>query len=232
MANSLVKRITAGEAKEVFGNLAQTNHYLVNFSTLKGTIVRHLKKKFGINEVEEFLSRKAGLLCSEASLPTSAFAKFSVNDNFVGVPQEFAHTRIYTDLNFTFYVDKDYTNLRIFEGWMDYISSGSEYMDGTNELEDNYYRRMVYPDDYKVQTMTITKFEKDYKNQLEYQFINAFPLTVIAIPVTYGQADILKVTVTFSYDRYVINPKGKYRSVDNKFNPRTRFPDPVINNQN
>ena len=105
-------------------------------------------------------------------------------------------------------------------------------MDGTNELEDNYYRRMVYPDDYKVQTMTITKFEKDYKNQLEYQFINAFPLTVIAIPVTYGQADILKVTVTFSYDRYVINPKGKYRAVDNKFNPRTRFPDPVINNQN
>jgi len=217
VANSLVKRITSPEVKDIFGNLSKSNHYLVSFSTLKKTITEHVKYKFGVENVEEFLSRKSGLLCSEASLPTSAFAKFTVNDNFLGIPQEFAHTRLYTDLDFTFYVDKDYKNLRLFEGWMDYISSGSEYYDRVNELQDNYYRRMMYPDDYKVQTMNIIKFEKDYSNQLEYQFINAFPVSVISVPVSYGPSEILKVTVTFNYDRYIINPKGNYRPGKTKF---------------
>ena len=69
----------------------------------------------------------------------------------------------------------------------------------------------MYPDDYKVQTMRIIKFERDYKQQLEYQFINAFPKLITAIPVSYGQADILKVSVSFNYDRYIVNPKGNIR---------------------
>ena len=46
----------------------------------------------------------------------------------MGIPQEFAHTRLYTDIDFTFYVDNDYNNLKVFEGWMDFISSGSGRM--------------------------------------------------------------------------------------------------------
>ena len=106
----------------------------------------------------------------------------------------------------------DYTNLRIFEGWIDYISSGSESTDGISELTDNYYRRMQYPENYKANTMYITKFEKDIDNakgrRLDYLFVNAFPKLVNAIPVQYGGADILKVGVSFNYDRYIMNPGG------------------------
>ena len=70
--------------------------------------------------------RNSGLLCSSASLPGTSLATAEVKDNFMGVSQEFAHTRIYTDIDFTFYVDHDYNNLRFFEGWIDYISGGSE----------------------------------------------------------------------------------------------------------
>ena len=31
---------------------------------------------------------------------------------------------------------------------------------------------------------------------------------VNAIPVSYGGADILKVSVDFNYDRYIMNPEG------------------------
>ena len=200
------------DARDLMGNLAQTNHYLVSFSTLKDTIKGHLRSKFDIEDLDNYLSRKAGILCSEASLPSSSLATGEVKDNFMGIPQEFAHTRLYTDIDFTFYVDNDYTNLRMFEGWIDYITSGSESEDGVSELDDNYYRRVIYPDDYKVQTMRIIKFERDYKQQqLEYQFINAFPKLITAIPVSYGQADILKVSVSFNYDRYIVNPKGDIR---------------------
>ena len=211
------------DARDLMGNLAQTNHYLVSFSSLKRKITNHLRLKFGINDVDNYLSRKAGILCSEASLPSSSLATGEVRDNFMGIPQEFAHTRLYTDLDFTFYVDNDYTNLRVFEGWMDYITSGSEYFDRANELDDNYYRRVMYPDDYKVQTMRIIKFERNYKQQLEYQFINAFPKLITAIPVSYGQSDILKVNVTFNYDRYIVNPKGNYRPGPTNFTSLTSF---------
>ncbi len=197
------------DVRDLVGNIAQTNHYLVSFSILNENILEHLVRYTRISDPREFLSRKTGLLCSDASLPTSSLATGEVKDNFMGIPQEFAHTRIYTDIDFTFYVDTDYTNLMIFEGWMDYISSGSQ--NEVSELSENYYRRFQYPDNYKVQSMYISKFEKDYQSQIDYQFINAFPKTITAIPVSYGPADLLKVSVSFNYDRYVMNPKGRYK---------------------
>ena len=35
-------------------------------------------------------------------------------------------------------------------------------------------------------------------------FFNVFPKSMSAIPVSYGPADVLKVTVSFTYDRYFI----------------------------
>ena len=52
--------------------------------------------------------------------------------------------------------------------------------------------------------MTISKFERDYVQTKKYKFINAFPNSLSNIPVTYSAAELLKVTVTFNYDRYVV----------------------------
>jgi len=208
VANRLVQSITMNQVQDLVGKISQSNQYLVSFSSLKPEILQYLGGYLGINNPGTFLSRKSGLLCSEAVLPTTSYATGEVKDNFMGVPQEFAHTRLYTDIDFTFYVDTDYTNLRIFEGWMDFISSGSHNQ--INELRDNYYKRYRYPDDYKVQTMFISKFEKDITTQIDYQFINAFPKTMTSIPVSYGDADLLRVSVTFNYDRYIVNPRGSY----------------------
>ena len=202
MAESLVKRITIPEAKTLIGPLAENNHYLVTFSTLSPQISDYLTKYSGVSNLKDFLSRKAGILCSNASLPATAYATGEVKDNFMGIPQQFAHTRIYTDIDFSFYIDKDYTLLKIFEGWMEYMSSGSNVSVKQNEI--GYYRRMRYPDTYKVSSMYINKFEKDYKKAIRYRFVNAFPKAMTNIPVTYGPAEVLKVTVSFNYDRYIL----------------------------
>jgi len=209
VAKGIVQRITMSEVKEKLGKLSLSNQYQVNFSSLNKTITDYLLT-LGIDNAKNFLSRDLGILCSEASLPASAFATGEVKDNFMGIPQEFAHTRLYTDIDFTFYVDEDYTSLSIFEGWMEYISSGAE----VNSQAKNFYRRFRYPDDYKVNTMTITKFEKNIQRTLSYSFKNAFPKTITSLPVTYGAADLLKVTVTFNYDRYTVNRGGGvYKSI-------------------
>ena len=193
------------DAKVKFGSLSLNNQYQVHFAGLNGDVIQYLKFTKRIDNVQDFISRETGILCSDASLPASAYATAEVKDNFIGVPQEFVHSRLYTDIDFTFYVDEDYTVLNIFEGWMDYISSGA---DGeVADFQKPFYRRMRYPDTYKCDTMFITKFEKNQKRLLRYQFINAFPKAITPMPVTYGQADLLRVTVSFNYDRYIVANK-------------------------
>ena len=60
----------------------------------------------------------------------------------------------------------------------------------------------------KCDTISITKFEKDIEvnpgRKITYQFYNTFPKSMTSIPVSYGAADLLKVNVSFNYDRYVV----------------------------
>ena len=207
------------DPQRLFGNLAQTNHYQVDFSSLSTFggqgLLGYIESKFGVNL--DFISRNSGLLCSEASLPGTSLATAEVKDNFMGISQEFAHTRLYTDFDFTFYVDSDYNNLRFFEGWIDFISSGSEIGDGALPSQSNYYRRMRYPDSYKCQTISITKFEKNFGPRMTYSFMNAFPKLISAVPVSYGGADVLKVSVSFNYDRYVIGNNGFSKGFQGSF---------------
>ena len=203
MAETTIKPFNLSVTKNIIGPLAQTNHFLVTFSSLTPSVENYLADYTGIKNIKSFLSRNVGILCNEAVIPTSTLATAEVKDNFMGVPQQFAHTRFYTDFSYTFYCDEDYTLLRIFEGWMEYITSGAN-----DQVEQNhraYYRRMRYPDSYKCNTMYINKFEKNYKRTLRYKFVNAFPKAIDPVPVSYGSADILKITVNFNYDRYIVN---------------------------
>ncbi len=203
MAETTIKPYNLSVAKNLIGPLAQTNHFQVTFSSLRPSVESYLRDYLKVDDIRNFLSRRAGILCDSASLPTTAYATAEVRDNFMGVPQQFAHTRIYTDLDFSFYVDEDYNLLKIFEGWMEYISSGS---DGTTLQDDRaYFRRMRYPDSYKCDTMYINKFEKNFKKTMRYRFVNVFPKAMSAVPVAYGPADILKVNVSFNFDRYIVN---------------------------
>ena len=203
MAETTIKPYNLSVAKNLIGPLAQTNHFQVTFSSLRPSVESYLRDYLKVDDIRNFLSRRAGILCDSASLPTTAYATAEVRDNFMGVPQQFAHTRIYTDLDFSFYVDEDYNLLKIFEGWMEYISSGAN----TSTLQDDraYFRRMRYPDSYKCDTMYINKFEKNFKKTLRYRFVNVFPKSMSAVPVAYGPADILKVNVSFNFDRYIVN---------------------------
>ena len=189
-------------ANRIMGPLAQTNHFLVSLTSLTPEVNSYLQSYTDASDFRDFLSQRSGILCSDASLPTTAYATAEVRDNFMGVPQQYAHTRIYTDIDFTFYIDDDYTLLKIFEGWMEYISSGADV--ALNQQTKSFYRRMRYPDSYKCNTLYINKFEKGFKRTMRYQFINAFPKSMASVPVSYGPADILKVTVSFNYDRYIV----------------------------
>jgi len=142
-----------------------------------------------------------------------------MKDQFQGVVQEYAHTRINTDIDFSFYVDRDYTILMFFEAWMNYIAGGNSNLLGEpgaydQNIDGNYYRRFNYPKFYKNSGgIYITKFEKNYNvpkaTDITYQLVNAFPKAVNAVPVQYGNSEVMRVTITMYYDRYRLMRKNK-----------------------
>ena len=112
--------------------LSLTNQSQVNIAGITGALKDYLKRFYDVDN--NYLNGAVGIMCSEATLPTSSFATAEVKDNFQGINQQFAHTRMYLDSDFTFYVDLKYNVLKFFEGWMDYIS-GDNRVDGVNRTD-------------------------------------------------------------------------------------------------
>ena len=70
---------------------------------------------------------------------------------------------------------------------------------------------MEYPDDYKTYQSKIIKFDRDYKEEMIYNFYGLFPKALNSTPVKYEGSEALKATVLFTFDRY---SAGKYSSYD------------------
>lgn len=207
---------------DIKGKLMQpalTSHYEVYFhppSEKLSKFINYGKDLRINNELTDLLS----LSCSEASLPGSTLATHELNNDFTGVTQRHAYRRLYDDrADFTFYVNHEYTQIRFFETWMRFITG--EDIKTANTLGRSY--RVSYPKYYKT-TINITKFErnigivgKDGKTspnphkgskdkgarKIVYSFFNAFPVSVNSMPISYDVSQLLKITVSFSYDRYV-----------------------------
>ena len=86
---------------------------------------------------------------------------------------------------------------------------------------DNYHMRVNFPSEYR-KNIIIDKFEKDMGSStakskqgpkyLRYYFKDVFPVEINSIPVSYGQAELLKITVSFTYTRFYLESRsGSYR---------------------
>ena len=171
------------------------------------------------------LSGGLNLACSEASLPGSSLATLELTSDRTGVTERHVHRRMFDDrIDLTFYVDaQKYLPIRAFEYWKEYITGGSELSrDDPTEAplsSASHYYRMNYPEEYMLQQgFKVIKFERDFdgsfkgnsgvvngsQNGITYNFVNAFPIAVASMPVSYDASSLLKCTVSMSYIRYYI----------------------------
>lgn len=175
---------------------------------------------------------KISLLCSEANLPGSSLLTHEINNDYTGQTERHAYRRSYDDrIDFTFYVDERYDILKFFHNWMTFIvndKAPGRTGPGLGINQKTYNNRMRFPKDYCTDKMKIFKFEKniglrDYtdgfstpstktynsnvheqENVLAYSFVNAYPISINSIPVSYDQPSLLKCTVSFTYSRYYV----------------------------
>ena len=204
-----VRPRSIGEIKANLLNPALTSQYHVNIG-----------KPFNDAGFDGFLSSIGGnykqdqlnLQCSEASLPGSQLATSEIINDFYGVTERHVYRRQFDDrIDLTFYCDAEqYLPIRFFEAWMNYITNTGDGVE-----KENYSYRMKFPSKYKG-PLEVTKFEKSTGAKrkdgrsaksvrpLTYKFVNAFPLAISSMPVTYDSSDLLKCNVSFAYSRYYI----------------------------
>ena len=191
-----------------FQNVAQTSQFLVKFAlpySRNSSGLRSFLRRKGVND--RFVVEDAGLLCSDAVLPGSAMASVDTRGDYQGVIERFAHTRNFTQINLEFYVDNEYKSLKFLEHWIEFIANGS----GEDQSRKDYYFRMEYPDDYKTYETKIIKFDRDYNEEMQYNFYGMFPQAINSTPVKYEGSEVLKASAIFTFDRY---SAGKFSSYD------------------
>ena len=156
------------------------------------------------------------LRCSEASLPGSNLATLETTNTYHGVTERHAYRRVYDDrIDLTFYVDAEkYLAIRFFETWIDGImlqdtDNANPPTAGKGPIDPTYTYRSRYSNNYvSPQGLKVRKFERDFDTSgsiLEYTFVNSYPFSISAMPVSYESSSLLKCTVSFSYLRYVLN---------------------------
>ena len=239
MAGYAPNTVNTSTLKSRILNIAQTSIYHVKLQP--PSLVASYMRGEGINYTA--IGDELELMCTSASLPGNGMMTHDVTNDYAGVSEKMAYRRTYdANLDLTFYVNRKYDAVEFFDAWIDYITGN---MHETRFKSPYVGYRMKWPKDYKT-NIFLTKFEKDTYAQmttgqvsgmgqqqvinqdvfndiphLHYTFVNAFPINVASMPVQYESSDLLKLTVSFSYIRYVLERMGTGSSSSLSYIPGT-----------
>ena len=210
---------------DILGALSVTSQFKISLHLAKyendtsGDLISHLNKTKVISTLND--TAYYDFFCADASLPGSSLNSSQEAGSRQGIIENFPTTRIYPPFEMTFYVDSNYTIIRLFEEWINFINPLNSYGGEATSSEAGLgayknrpdFFRMRYPDSYK-RIISVTKFERDFyqngTNKLKtiptvtYRMIDAYPDQLNSIPVTYEGSVITKTTVRFLYSRYVV----------------------------
>jgi len=209
MAGPTPRSVRTSDLKSRFVHVAQTSIYQVKIqpppkvtSFLNGG-----DRSFNYSSDGEDIE----LRCSSVSLPGTNFFTQEQKNDYSGVTEKMPYRRTYSDLSFTFFVDRKYDVFEMFDGWIDYIAG---YTQNQSEMGNRYLSyRVNYPNDYRSDAVYVTKFEKDVGSEnnsskndqiaVEYNLIGAYPISINATQIGYERSEVLKYTVNMNYLRYV-----------------------------
>ena len=190
------------------------------------TNVKKVLKTFDENHLGEDSSsgldesRYISLMADEVTLPGYQAATGQVNGLYTGSGQfQYPHTRLFNDVTISWICDANMTPLKFLQVWMqtifnEYDKDGNQYIDAYNQKnskdvqsrERNRTVRLNYPDDYTLQ-LSILKAEKGNSGELarpsvRYVFDGVYPYSIDSIPLTFGNAQTVKVSANFYYERW------------------------------
>ena len=241
-----------------FGNIvpAYNNSYdvYINFRGALGLLSFINQHGFYDLNSDEDIGDYLRLFCSEAVLPGSSLSNKEIPGLRQGMMTQVATMRRMTDLTLTFFSQKDYYTNDVFNAWLEYISptrigNGSFGTSTRQRRNDkNSFRRLKYPDEYKCE-IEITAFSNDVfaardrfdkqrvvplvrtPSSITYYIQNAFPVNIVAAPLAYGNAQLIKTSIVFKYDNFFVDRTSRAGNIlAISDNPPENLRDPGIRN--
>ena len=162
-----------------------------------------------------YAMRRYSLLATEAILPGTAMSVLEEKGSRQGITERFATQRAYNDIAITYYIPSDYSSLRLFQEWINFMNplyykggvgtNDVRFDNGNrdgypNAYESNSFHRFRYPNEYK-KSLTITKFERNV-GQTQSQLNN-----YSTAPKEEQENDNPFVRVMSDKDRFEMNKK-------------------------
>ena len=99
------------------GGISASNLYSINFQPSAQL------KKFISDQVKfDMLNEKLTLVCNEIQLPGVTYAATDVKSVHKGIVQKLAGTKVYNELDVSFFMDADSRALQLFRAWQDFIT--------------------------------------------------------------------------------------------------------------
>tara|TARA_Y100001963_G_C6665402_1_gene392472 strand:+ start:38 stop:748 length:711 start_codon:yes stop_codon:yes gene_type:complete len=220
--------INMNDVSNILTKVAISSQFKVSLNLNRNTGDQDLLSyltRCGIFDSVDSTGESYDFLCSQAALPSSQLFYGEERGSRQGTIERFPTFRVYDMFGLTFYVDRDYNVVRLFEEWVNYINpiyDTTGRYEGQKQGQLNTYRdrsshyRLRYPDSYK-RDISITKFERDLVRNpndpnsilnnvplLTYRFIDCFPESINTVPLTYEGSTVLELTVNFMFLRHTV----------------------------
>lgn len=131
--------------------------------------------------------RDVPLLASSAELPGTAFEESSAR--YYGPDFKFPTKRVYTPMTIGFMIQDDMSTKNFFDAWHDYADGGPGDYDIRYKEEYVTSVNVIQFDEYGVPTYQVT-------------LNKAWPASVMAIPLNWGDETFTRLTVQFDYKNF------------------------------
>ena len=194
------------------GGMSVSNQYDVDFK-FTSTVAGEIKAYAGVTSANGDPIFK--MFCDEAQLPNVGTMTGNLTGRYTGQGSvAYAHTPVYTEFQLGWMCDANMSPLKFLTGWHDFIIGNDRRVGGSTLADMNASARLLnnrtyaiqYPDSY-VCDVRITKLEQGKTEQsrrasISYLMERAFPISIDAVPLAYGNSQLTRVTATFQYARH------------------------------
>lgn len=207
------------------GGMASSNNYDLSFdfSSEKTSKLREIFKSMGLDPTtsrndDSTPGSLINLFCDEVNLPSISAATGQIVNRYQGEGNvNYAHTRMDTDLSLSWMCDANMAPYKFVGSWLDFIFGEKTEIKIASSLKDfkgqaaakdvSRVSRLAYPEEYTC-TVKIAKAEKgknapNSRVPLTVVYENVYPYSLDAVPLSYGTSQLVKVSASFYYTRYV-----------------------------
>ena len=144
------------------------------------------------------ITRYLSMQCESAELP--GVSLITADSKIYGPTYKVPYQKQFADVNFSFICTNDFYERKLFDKWIECIMPPD-----TNNLRFPKGQNTRYLSD-----ITIMQFDEFIKQIYAIKLIDAYPTSIASMPLSWGDDNFHRVTVSFAYHYHKTIYEGKY----------------------